>query len=136
MTTRLERAALALAVPLQAALDAELIDPADVGSGVRVPVAGLALTPAGTLHGGALSGVLELAGYLAVLPELAETEHAVTHAIATQLVGAARAGDVVTVRGTLVRRARTIAFVSVTASVGDSRPVAQSQITKSIVTVA
>lgn len=136
MSTILERAALALAVPLQSALGAELADPADVGRGVRFPVTGLALTPAGTLHGGALSGVLELAGYLAVLPELAETEHAVAHAIATQLVGAAREGDVVTVQGTLVRRARQIAFVSVTATVAGSRAVAQSQITKSIVTVA
>lgn len=126
------RVAEALAVPLQNALGAALIDPDDPQAGVRFAVRGLACTPAGTLHAGALAGVLELAGYLAVLPELGDKQHAVTHAISAQYVAAAKEGADVTVVGRLVRRARSVAFLAVTAAVAD-RIIAEAQITKSII---
>ena len=129
------RARDALAVPLAHALGARLLDPADPAAGVRFPVTDLALNGAGGLHGGALSGMLELAGYLAVLPELTTAEHAVTHAVATQLMAAAREGEDVQVRGVLDRRTRRIAFTTVSATVGD-RLIARSQITKSVVTLS
>jgi acyl-coenzyme A thioesterase PaaI-like protein len=56
----------------------------------------------------------------------------VTHATATQLVAAARDGEEVAVTGTVERRTRRIAFLSVTAAVGD-RLVATAQITKTVV---
>jgi uncharacterized protein (TIGR00369 family) len=78
-------------VNLQQALAAELIDAADPAAGVRFPVRGLAVTPAGALHGGALNAIMELAGYIAVAPTLADGEHAVaTQFIAFPDVGAAR----------------------------------------------
>ncbi len=126
------RAGEALAVPLQHALGARLLDSADPTAGVRFTVADLAGNGAGGLHGGALSGVLELAGYLALLPQLTVDEHAVTHAVATHLFAAAKEGDDVEVRGALDRRTRRLAFLSVTASVGD-RLIARAQITKSVV---
>jgi uncharacterized protein (TIGR00369 family) len=131
-----QRARLALEVALAHALGAELVDSADPTAGVRFPVSGLAITPAGTLHAAALAAVVELAGYLAVLPTLESTEHAVTHAISTQYLRAARAGDWVYVVGTLTKRTRTLAFVSVAAvleGAGQERLVAHSQLTKSIV---
>jgi acyl-coenzyme A thioesterase PaaI-like protein len=131
----LARAAQALAVPLQHALGARLRDPADPGRGVVLPVTGLAGNGVGGLHSGALSAVLELAAYLALLPELGAREHAVTHAIATQLVAAARDGEEVLVVGALERRTRRLAFVGAAASVGD-RLVARAQITKSVVPLA
>ncbi len=126
------RAHDALAVPLQHALGARLLDPADPTTGVRFTVADLATNGAGGLHGGALSGLLELAGYLALLPRLTVEEHAVTHAVATQLFAAAQEGDEVEVRGGLDRRTGRLAFLSVTASVG-GRLIARAQITKSVV---
>jgi acyl-coenzyme A thioesterase PaaI-like protein len=127
-----DRAAQAMAVPLQHALGARLLDPADPTVGVVFRVSGLALNGAGGVHSGALAGVLELAAYLALLPELEPEEHAVTHATATQLIAAARDGEEVEVTGTVERRTRRIAFLSVTAAVGD-RLVATGQITKTVV---
>jgi acyl-coenzyme A thioesterase PaaI-like protein len=128
----LARAAAARAVALPHALGVELVDPADPLAGVAFDVAGIALTPAATLHAAALAAVLELAGYLAVLPTLTVAEHAVTHQISTQYLRAGRAGDRVRVVGSLLRRSRALAFVTVTAH-GPADVVAQSQITKSVV---
>jgi acyl-coenzyme A thioesterase PaaI-like protein len=126
------RVAAALSVPLQHALGARLIDDTDPAAGVTFPVTGLATNGAGSLHAGALAGVLELAGYLAVLPTLGPHEHAVTHAVATQLADAAPEGSDVVVSATVDRRTRHLAFVSVTATCGKS-VVARAQLTKSVV---
>lgn len=127
-----DRVAVALTVPLQCALGARLIDRADPAAGVTFPVRGLACTPVGTVHAAALSTGLELAAYLAVLLELGETQHAVTHAAAVQYVAPAYEGEHVLVVGRLVRRARSVAFLTAVATVLD-RVVAEAQITKSII---
>jgi len=131
-TTLAARAADALEVPLQAALGARLIDPGDPTAGVWFAVDGLATNGRGALHAAALGTMLELAAYLALLSELTVTEHAVTHAIATQLFTAAREGERVEVRGTVDRRTRRLAFLAVTAATGD-HTIARSQLTKSII---
>ena len=127
-----ERALLALAIPLQTALGARPADPEDPAGPIVLPVGELAMNPGGTLHAGALGAILEVAGLLALLPALADDEHAVTHHISTQLLSAGRAGEEVLVTATLDRRTRRLGFVSVTATVGE-RLVARSQITKSVV---
>lgn len=128
------RAQAALEVPLQRALGAELIDLDAPTAGVRFPVSGLAVTPAGTLHAAALSAIVELAGYLAVLPTLEPNEHAVTTTISTQHLRAGPSGEWIQLSGTLIKRARTLAFITVMAQVaGTARIVAHSQLTKSIV---
>ena len=133
------RAEQALKVALQHALRAELVDAADPPAGLRFPVTGLSVTPAGTLHAAALAAIIETAGYLAVLPTLGDDEHAVTNSISTQYLRAAPADSWVRVTGTLGRRARTLAFVSVAAHLETdgalSDLVAQSQITKSVITL-
>lgn len=131
------RAETALKVALHRALGLELIDDSDLGAGLCFPVADLAVGPSGHLHAAALGAIIETAAYLAVLPTLGEQEHAVTHAISTQYLRPARTGDRVHVVGTLTRRARTVAFVLVSAHVGGSEDpplIAQSQVTKSIIT--
>jgi acyl-coenzyme A thioesterase PaaI-like protein len=128
------RTGAVLAIPLQVALHARPVDPERPGDGLEFPVTGLALNPGGTLHAGALGAIMELSGLLALLPELAATEHAVTHHIATQILSAGREGDVVRVTAVLERRTRRLGFVSATAVVGD-RLLARSQITKSVVEV-
>lgn len=89
-------------------------------------------TPFGTLHAGALAAVFELAAYLAALPGLGETQHAVTHAIAAQFVAPALEGEDVTVVGRVVRRTRSAVFLAANATV-QGRTVAEAQITKSII---
>ena len=75
---------------------------------------------------------LELGGYLALAPHLTSDEHAVTHMVATTFAAAAREGDRVEVRGTLDRRTKRLAFVSVVATVA-GETVARATLTKSIV---
>ncbi len=128
------RAESALAIPLQVALRARPIDPDRPADGLEFPVTGLAMNPGGTLHAGALGAILELAGLLALLPDLASNEHAVTHHIATQILSAGREGDRVRVTAALERRTRRLGFVSATAVVGD-RLLARSQITKSVIEI-
>lgn len=129
-----ERAAAALAIPLQDALGARPLDAADPTAGLVLPVTGLAINPGGTLHAGALGAIMELAGFLALLPELDAGEHAVTHHIATQILSPGREGEDVVVTAALERRTRRLGFVSATAAVGD-RLVARAQITKSVIEI-
>jgi uncharacterized protein (TIGR00369 family) len=131
----LARAEAALAVALPDALGVEFLDPSDPLEGVGFEVAGIAVTPGATVHASALAAAMELAGYLAVLPTLTPAQHAVTHQISTQYLRPAATGRRVRVVGKLAKRAREVAFVSVTASLedGPDRPVALSQVTKSIV---
>ena len=132
--TLAERAAAALAIPLQVALDARALDPADPAAGVVFPVAGLAINPGGTLHAGALGSIMELTGFLALLPHLDPAEHAVTHHISTQILSPGRAGEEVTVTAAVDRRTRRLGFLTATATVGN-RLLARSQITKAVINV-
>lgn len=132
MTLPGSRAGLALDVPLARALGARLLDPDDPSAGVAFDVGELAGNGAGGAHAAALGVLLELAGYLAVLPQLGPTEHAVTHASATQLVRAAPLGATVVARGTAEPRTGRLAFVSVVARTV-AGTVARVQLTKSIV---
>lgn len=128
----LDRAHLALSVPLVAALGLQLLDPGHPEAGVRLPVSGLTGNGAGSAHASALSAALELAAYLALAPSLTVDEHAVSHAVALQLVAAAPAGVWVEATAELDRRGRRTAFLSAVAHVGDD-VVARAQITKSVV---
>lgn len=130
----LARAEAALAVALPDALGLEFVDPGDPLRGVALEVAGIAVTPAATLHASALAAAFELAGYLAVLPTLTVAEHAVTHQSSMQYLRAATVGQRVRVRAELVRRTRALAFVGVGAErETDGVVLAQGQITKSVV---
>lgn len=129
-----ERAAAALAIPLQVALEARAADPADPTAGVVFPVLGLAINPGGTLHAGALGAIMELTGFLALLPHLDPAEHAVTHHISTQILSPARQGEEVHVTAAVERRTRRLGFVTATAVAGN-RLVARSQITKSVIEI-
>jgi uncharacterized protein (TIGR00369 family) len=134
MTSQDDRVVAALGIPLQHALDARLIDPDDPAGGLVFPVTGLALNPGGTLHAGALGAIMELAGFLALLTELAADEHAVTHHISTQILSPGRQGEEVRVTASVERRTRRLGFVTATAVVGE-RLVARSQITKSVIEI-
>lgn len=132
-TALAERAALALAVPLVAVLDVRLLDGSDPTAGVWFEVAGgIADNGAGGVHASVLGSVLELSAYLALLPQLRPDEHAVTHAVATQLLGPARRGERVEARGVADPRTGRLGFVTAAAD-GPGGRIARAQVTKSIV---
>lgn len=127
-----ERVQAALDIPLQKSLGARPADPERPTAGLVFPVTGLAINPGGTLHAGALGAILELQGFLTLLAELADDEHAVTHHISTQLLSPGKRDEEVLVTAALERRTKRLGFVTATAAVGE-RLVARSQITKSVI---
>ena len=131
-TTLAARAGVVLAVPLSAALGATLLDEDDPPRGVRFTVGDLALNGAGGVHAAAVGAVLELSGYLALLPQLREDEHAVTHASSYQLLATVPEGSEIEVRAHLTDRTRRLAFVDAVATSGE-RVLARAQLTKSVV---
>jgi acyl-coenzyme A thioesterase PaaI-like protein len=133
MTSVADRAAAALAVPLHEALGARFVDD-DPTHGVTFEVGGMAMNPGGTLHAGALGVLLEITAFIALLPVLSDTEHAVTHHISTQVLSPGRRGEQVLVTATIERRTRRLGFLTATATIGE-RLVARSQITKSVIAI-
>lgn len=125
------RVALAMKVPLVAALHPELVSD-DLTAGVQARIDGLAGNGAGGTHTAALTALLELAGYLALTPVLDATEHAISHAVALQLLAPAPAGATVRCVGSLDRRGHRLAFLTAVATIGDD-VIARAQLTKSIV---
>ena len=86
----------------------------------------------GTLHGGALSSLCEVAGFLALLPMLDDSQHAVTHDIHVSLMRAVPAAARCDLSSSVVRLGKTLAFIEVHAHVED-KLVASARITKSII---
>jgi uncharacterized protein (TIGR00369 family) len=125
------RAALALTPPLLEFLGISSVDEADPASGLSLMPKGNALNALGAPHAGALSTVLELAAYLALLPQLADGEEAVTHQISASYLARAEGGAALIAKGEVLRRTRRLAFVS-TSLRQEDRLLAMAQVTKSI----
>jgi uncharacterized protein (TIGR00369 family) len=121
-----------LDIPLNRFLGMDLRDPADPSAGVWFPVDRPAQNQAGVLHGGVVTTLLDTACYLALLPQLSDDEHAVTHDLTVSLVRPVAAGARVDVVGSVLRRGRAVAFLRAEALV-DGELVAAAQVTKSVV---
>jgi uncharacterized protein (TIGR00369 family) len=121
-----------LDIPLHRFLGMRLRDPADPAAGVWFPVEEPAQNQAALLHGGVVYTLLDVAGFLALLPSLGDGEHAVTHDLTASLMRPVRAGARVDVTGSVLRRGRAVAFLRAEASV-DGVVVASGQVTKSVV---
>jgi len=89
----------------------------------------------GQLHGGALSVLFEVAAFLALVPLLQESQHAVTHDLHVSLMRPVPTGVRCDLEARVVRSGRTLAFIEVSAYV-DSKQVASARITKSIIAMA
>lgn len=126
------RTALVLSVPLQAALGAQLLNPATPADGLTFLVGALADGGAGGAHAGALAVGFETAALLALLPQLTEAEHAITISTATTLSTAAPVGARIEFRGELDRRTGRTAFTSVLATCHGA-PIARAQVVKAVV---
>ena len=119
-------------IPLHRFLGMQLRDPEDPPAGVWFPVAGPAQNQAAVLHGGVVYTLLDVAAFLALIPQLGDEEHAVTHDLTVSLLRPVAAGQRVDVVGSVLRRGRTVAFLRAEAAVG-GEVVAAAQVTKSIV---
>ena len=78
--------AAVLDIPLNRFLGMQLRDPADPSAGIWFPVGPSAQNQAGVLHGGVVTTLLDTACYLALLPQLSDDEHAVTHDLTVSLM--------------------------------------------------
>jgi uncharacterized protein (TIGR00369 family) len=121
-----------LDIPLNRFLGMELRDPADPAAGVWFPVGPSAQNQAAVLHGGVVTTLLDTACYLALLPQLFDDEHAVTHDLTVSLIRPVAADARVDVVGSVVRRGRAVAFLRADATVY-GEVVAAAQVTKSVV---
>jgi uncharacterized protein (TIGR00369 family) len=132
---RVERFRQALGVPMLRFLGVNAIDESDPSAGLWFLVETQALNAANVLHGGTMATVLDLAAYLALLPELGEDEEATTHTFSASYLAGATAGERVEAHAeahaSVLRRGRHIAFV--TSELGTvSKPLATALVTKSI----
>ena len=121
-----------LDIPLNRFLGVRLRDPADPAAGLWFPVGPSAQNQARVLHGGVVTTLLDTASYLALLPRLSDTEHAVTHDQTVSLLRPVAADARVDVTATVLRRGRAVAFMRAEAVV-DGELVATAQVTKSVV---
>ena len=121
-----------LDIPLHRFLGVRLLEPGNPAAGISFPVGEAAQNQAAVLHGGVVTALLDVASYLALLPQLGEEEHAVTHDLTASLLRPVAAGARVDVTGTVLRKGRAVAFMRAEATV-DGQVVAAAQVTKSIV---
>jgi uncharacterized protein (TIGR00369 family) len=121
-----------LDIPLNRFLGMNLRDPADPAAGVWFPVGPSAQNQAAVLHGGVVTTLLDTACFLALLPQLSDDEHAVTHDLTVSLIRPVAAEARVDVIGSVLRRGRAVAFLRAEALV-DGELVAAAQVTKSVV---
>jgi uncharacterized protein (TIGR00369 family) len=121
-----------LDIALHRFLGVSLLDPADPARGICFPVEEAALNNAGVLHGGIVTALLDVACYLALLHDLTPDENAVTHDVTASLMRPVPRGARVQVRGSVVRRGRSIVFLRAEATV-DGAVVAAGQVTKTLI---
>lgn len=111
-----------------------LLDESDPRAGITFNVGDAAVNNGDVLHGGIVTALLDVACYLAILPDLPEGVNAVTHDLTASLMRPVTWGSDVCVRGALLRRGRSVAFLRAEATVGDVL-VASGQVTKTLVTL-
>jgi len=128
------RVAAVLAIPLHRFVGVELLDPAAPEKGIAFPVGLSAQNQAQLLHGGVVTALLDVACFLALLPQLGADQHAVTHDLSVSLLRPVSADSRVELTGQVLRLGRAVAFLRAEAHV-DGRLVATAQVTKTVLAV-
>ena len=131
-TVLADRVAGVLDIALHRFLGVALLDASDPSAGIVIDVEDTSLNNAGVLHGGIVTALLDVACYLALLPDLVPGENAVTHDVSASLMRAVPRGARLQISGTLVRRGRRVVFLRAEATV-DGAVVAAGQVTKTLV---
>jgi len=130
-TTRTARDEVLLAVPINAHMGL-VFDGREGETAFAHFVADERVTAFGGLHAGVLYSLFEVVALFALIPSLGPTEHAAGVDFHASFMKAVPAGAMCSLRATVVRRGRLLAFVEARAEV-DGKPVAMAHLTKSIV---
>lgn len=101
-------------------------------SRVSVPVNDHTLNPAGSLHGGIIYIIADVAAFAALGPVLGEDEFAVTIDIHCSIYKATTSGPII-FKGRVTSRTRRLAFLNTEISDGDGKIIGEARVTKSIV---
>jgi uncharacterized protein (TIGR00369 family) len=102
----------ALSVPLLRFLGASLADGSDGFWSIDLQRGANSLNAVDSLHGGVIATVLDVAAYLAVLPQLTAAEEAVTIAFSASYLAAAEGDELLRATGSFIRRTRHLAFAA------------------------
>jgi uncharacterized protein (TIGR00369 family) len=121
----------ALAVPLLRFLGASLADGPDGFWRIDLQRGPNSLNAVDAVHGGVIATVLDVAAYLAVLPQLTAAEEAVTIAFSASYLAAAGADEPLRATGGLIRRTRHLAFATAELR-SEDRLLALATVTKAI----
>jgi uncharacterized protein (TIGR00369 family) len=99
---------------------------------LRVPPSANILNNVSYVHGGVYYALLDLAGYLALVPMLEEGENAVTCDISCSILRAVPQGQELRFHGTVLKRGKRLAF-SESRATADGKLVAFAKLTKTII---
>ena len=97
---------------------------------VRLPVTEAVCNPVGTLHGGAIATLVDIAGTLALMTSDAESRPGVTTDLTVSYLSAAPLGDVVLAEARTLKAGRTLGFVEVAIRNAEGKLLAQGRMTK------
>ena len=121
--------------PLHHSWGVQSIHALDGRSEISVQVNESMSNPAGTMHGGLIYALTDVAAYTALLSVVEENQSGVTHHINVQVLRPVQLGAVLRIEAEVIKRGRRLSFIESTAYVGD-KVVALASITKSMVTLS
>lgn len=125
-----------LSHPLHVASDLAVLASDGGASEITFAVNGFTANVIGTLHGGILYAMVDVAAFMALLSVIPDGLHGVTADIQVSVLRAAKQGDIVHVRGRVDRVGRTLANMRTEAFVmtdGKERLIATGTVVKGLI---
>lgn len=121
--------------PLHHSWGVQSIHALDGRSEISVQVNESMSNPAGTMHGGLIYALTDVAAYTALLSVVEENQSGVTHHINVQVLRPVQLGAVLRIEAEVIKRGRRLSFIESKAYIED-KVVALASITKSMVTLS
>ena len=121
--------------PLHHLWGVQSIHALDGRSEISVQVNESMSNPAGTMHGGLIYALTDVAAYTALLSVVEENQTGVTHHINVQVLRPVQLGAVLRIEAEVIKRGRRLSFIESKAYMED-KVVALASITKSMVTLS
>ena len=121
--------------PLHHSWGVQSIHALDGRSEISVQVNESMSNPAGTMHGGLIYALTDVAAYTALLSVVEENQTGVTHHINVQVLRPVQLGAVLRIEAEVIKRGRRLSFIESKAYMED-KVVALASITKSMVTLS
>ena len=121
--------------PLHHSWGVQSIRALDGRSEISVQVNESMSNPAGTMHGGLIYALTDVAAYTALLSVVEENQTGVTHHINVQVLRPVQLGAVLRIEAEVIKRGRRLSFIESKAYIED-KVVALASITKSMVTLS